>query len=113
MAAGVLELTDSNFDQTIKGSDTPVLVDFWAAWCAPCRRIAPIVEELAGEYSGRLAVAKVDIDANQQVTVQHGVQSIPTMILFHQGREVARTSGAMSAPQIVRWVRDQLSAAAA
>ena len=94
MAAGVLELTDSNFDQTIKDSQTPVLVDFWAAWCAPCRRIAPIVEELAGEFNGRLAVAQVDIDANQQVTIQHGVQSIPTLMIFKGGEMKERLIGA-------------------
>lgn len=94
MAAGVLELTDTNFDQTIKDSSTPVLVDFWAAWCAPCRRIAPIIEELASEYSGKVTVAKIDIDANQQVPMRHGVQSIPTLMIFQGGELKERLVGA-------------------
>src|SRR4051812_27219435 len=94
MAAGVMELTDTNFDQTIKDSKTPVLVDFWAAWCGPCRRVGPIVEELAKEYEGKLTVAKVDIDQNQEVTVRHGIQSIPTLMIFKDGKLQDRMIGA-------------------
>src|SRR5436305_3874717 len=93
-AAGVLELTDTNFEETIKASKIPVLVDFWAAWCGPCRRVGPIVEELAKEYEGKLTVAKVDIDQNQEVTVRHGIQSIPTLMIFKDGKLQDRMIGA-------------------
>jgi thioredoxin 1 len=93
-AVGVMELTDQNFDETIAASKTPVLVDFWAAWCGPCRRVAPIVEEIAREYDGKLTVAKVDIDQNQEVTVRYGIQSIPTLMIFKDGKMQDRLIGA-------------------
>lgn len=82
--------TDDNFDQEALKSDVPVLVDFWAAWCGPCRMIAPIVEELAEEYDGKVKVGKLDVDANQQTAIKYGVRSIPTVLLF-KGGEVAET----------------------
>lgn len=90
----VIELTDTDFEGAIKDSGVPVLVDFWAEWCGPCRRIAPIVEELALEYDGRLKVCKVDVDENQAAAGQFNVQSIPTLMIFKDGQPAERIVGA-------------------
>lgn len=81
----VLELTDSNFEEDVIKSDVPVLVDFWAEWCQPCRMLAPTIDELADEYDGKIKVGKVDTDANRQVSVDYGISAIPTVILFKGG----------------------------
>lgn len=85
-----IEITDGNFDVEVLKSDIPVLIDFWAAWCAPCRMIAPIVEELAQEYDGKVKIGKLDVDANQQTAIKYGVRSIPTVLIIKNG-EVADT----------------------
>lgn len=82
----VLELTDANFEQEVVQSDTPALVDFWAEWCMPCKMIAPIVEELATEYAGRLKVARMDTDSNRDIALKLGISAIPTLILFKGGQ---------------------------
>ncbi len=91
----VLHLTDESFDTTVNNPDVPVLVDFWADWCGPCRRIAPMIDELADEYAGRLTVAKVNIDEHKGAATQCGVQSIPTLILFKGGQIAERIVGAV------------------
>jgi len=82
----VIKMTDDNFDREIKDSSTPVLVDFSAEWCGPCKQLAPIVEELAGEYAGRIKVGHLDIDEGQQTAVRFGVMSVPTLIFFKNGK---------------------------
>lgn len=85
-----IEITDGNFETEVLQSDIPVIIDFWAAWCAPCRMIAPIMEELAQKYDGRVKVGKLDVDVNQQTAIRYGVRSIPTVLIIKNG-EVAET----------------------
>jgi thioredoxin 1 len=91
--SNVSPVTDAEFDQTVLKSDEPVLVDFWAEWCSPCRMIAPIVEDIAGEFDGKAKVLKMDIDANPQTPMSLGIMSIPTVILFKGGLAVERQVG--------------------
>ena len=91
-----LEITDSNFEETVLKSDKPVLVDFWAAWCGPCRMVGPIIDELSEEYEGKAVVRKVDIDSNQQYAAQFGVRNIPTVLVFKNGELVDRKVGVSS-----------------
>jgi thioredoxin 1 len=94
MAGNVSEVTDNNFQAEVLESDVPVLVDFWAPWCGPCRMVAPVVEEIAAEKAGQLKVSKRNTDENQQTAIQYNVLSIPTLIVFKNGQEVKRVTGA-------------------
>ncbi len=96
-----LEFTDSNFEQEVLNADVPVLVDFWAVWCGPCRLIAPIVEELSTEYAGKLKVGKLDVDNNPNVAASFGIRSIPTLLLFKDGKIVEQLVGAVPKQDIV------------
>jgi len=96
-----VEITDANFEQEVIKSDIPVLIDFWAVWCGPCKAIAPIMTELAAEYDGKLKVGKLDIDNNQEVSVKYGIRSIPTLLLFKDGKIVDQIVGAVPKAQIV------------
>ena len=89
-------VTDQDFQQQVLNSKQPVLVDFWAEWCAPCRALGPIIESLAGEYDGKVKIAKLDVDANQQVATQFGIRSIPTVIVFNKGEIVDTLIGVRS-----------------
>lgn len=89
----VLELTDSNFEAEVINSDVPVLVDFWAEWCMPCRMLAPTIDELASTYKGKAKVGKVDTDSNRDVSVKYGISAIPTILLFKNGQVVKKFVG--------------------
>ncbi|MBT8377889.1 MAG: thioredoxin [Ignavibacteria bacterium] len=96
-----VEITDDNFESEVLKSDTPVLIDFWAVWCGPCKIIAPIVEELAQEYDGKIKVGKLDVDSNQQTSIKYGVRSIPTLLLFKDGNVKETIIGAVPKKLIV------------
>ncbi|MBK6767520.1 MAG: thioredoxin [Ardenticatenales bacterium] len=102
-------VTDADFEAEVLKSDMPVLVDFWAEWCGPCKMLGPVVEEIAGETVGQLKVAKLDIDENQQASFQFGVRSIPTLILFKNGREAERLVGYMPKERILAKLEPHLT----
>ncbi len=96
----IVYLNDSNFEQEVLKSKMPVLVDFWAEWCAPCRMIAPIIDDLASEYDGKIKIAKVDVDKSDKITSQYAVSSIPTLIVFKKGEAMEKVIGAVSKNKI-------------
>ena len=103
-----VELDEARFDAYLTKNDLPVLVDFWAAWCGPCRMMAPAFAHAASQLAPRVLLAKLNTDEAQETAARYGIRSIPTMILFHQGREVARHSGAVGTAEIVRWTQSHL-----
>ena len=102
-------ITDDNFESEVLKSTEPVLIDFWATWCGPCKMIAPIVEELAGEYQGKAKIGKLDVDENQQTSIKYGVRSIPTILIFKDGKLKDTIIGAVPKPQIVSKLNAALS----
>ena len=103
-----IELTNDNFEQEVLKSDIPVLVDFWAEWCGPCRMIAPVVDELAGEYSGKLKVGKINVDNSQQTAATYGIRSIPTLLLFKGGEVVNQMVGVQPKDKIAEAINKVL-----
>ncbi|HSL25499.1 MAG TPA: thioredoxin [Acidimicrobiia bacterium] len=108
MGANTVTLTDANFNDTISG-ETPILVDFWAAWCGPCRLIAPILEEMATEYQGKISIGKLNVDENPRISANYDVMSIPTLILFKDGVEKKRIIGARPKHNLVGELTEYLS----
>ena len=102
-----IDLTAANFDRFIARAGLPVLVDFWADWCGPCKMMAPIFQQVAAEMRTRVRFAKVETEAHPQVSMRHHIKGIPSLLLFRNGSEVARTSGAMEAPALKRWLASQ------
>ncbi len=102
MSDRITTLSDATFDEHVKAADTPVLVDFWAEWCGPCKMIAPVLEEISEEQAGKISVAKLNIDDNLDITRRYEVMSIPTMILFSEGEIKARIVGARGKAQLLQ-----------
>ena len=102
MSGSITTLSDASFDEHVKASEVPVLVDFWAEWCGPCKMIAPILEEIASEHAGSLSIAKLNIDDNLDITRRFDVMSIPTLILFKDGEPAVRIVGAKGKGQLVQ-----------
>jgi len=102
MADNISTYTDATFDEEVGSASEPVLVDFWAEWCGPCKMVAPILDEIAGEQAGKLRIAKLNVDDNPNVARRYGVMSIPTMIVFRDGQEAARVIGAKGKSQLLQ-----------
>ena len=108
MAGDTIAVTDATFEDEVIQADTPVVVDFWAEWCGPCKAIAPTLEEIAGDYGDRLKVVKVDVDENHQSATQYGIRSIPSLLLFKDGAEVDRIIGALPRQQLMEKIDSHL-----
>ena len=108
MSDQIVYTSDANFDNDVLKSTVPVLVDYWAEWCGPCKMIAPILDEIAKDYGGKLKIAKVNVDENQQITQKYGIRSIPTLILFKDGNVQAQKVGAMSKSQLAAFIETNL-----
>ena len=103
-----VDVTDSSFQEVVLNSDKPVIVDFWAAWCGPCRIIGPILEQIGAEYEGKAVVAKVDVDVNQQVSMEYGIRNIPTVLIFKNGEIVDKFVGVAPKEAIAEKLEAQL-----
>ena len=104
-----VEFTDGNFEAEVLQSDQPVLVDFWAEWCGPCRMIGPVVEEMAGEYEGKAKIGKVNVDLNPNVSVKYGIRSIPALLIFKDGQVVDQIVGAVPKTHLSKQLDAQLN----
>jgi thioredoxin 1 len=100
----IVHVSDDTFEAKVLQASRPVLVDFWAEWCGPCKAIAPILDQIAIDFQDRIDIAKVDVEGSQSTAMKYGIRSIPTLMLFRDGREVARQAGAMDAASLRRWL---------
>lgn len=106
MSEQIVHVSDATFDEEVLNSNTPVLVDFWAEWCGPCKMIAPVLDEIADEYNGKLKICKVDVDANPEIPQKFGIRGIPTLIVFKDGNVEATKVGALSKTQLTEFVQE-------
>ena len=107
--SGPITVSDTDFEETVLNSELPVLVDFWADWCMPCKMIAPIVEELSQEYEGKVGFAKVDVDSNPRTAMNYGIRSIPTLLIFKEGKPVEQIVGAVPKGALVKKIDSALA----
>ncbi len=108
MSANITHVSDASFDADVLKSDTPVLVDFWAEWCGPCKMIAPVLEEVAVSHAGKIKIAKVDVDDNREIAAKYGIRGIPTLMIFKNGELAAQKVGALSKAQLTAFVDSQV-----
>jgi thioredoxin 1 len=106
MSDQIVHVSDATFDAEVLNSNVPVLVDFWAEWCGPCKMIAPVLDEIASDYSGKLKVCKVDVDANPEIPQKFGIRGIPTLIMFKDGNAEATKVGALSKTQLADFIQE-------
>jgi thioredoxin 1 len=104
MSDTIIQLTDANFEQDVLKADRPVIVDFWAEWCGPCKMIAPILEEVAKEYSDKITIGKLNVDQNAETAPKYGIRGIPTLLLFKDGNVAATKVGALSKTQLIEFI---------
>jgi len=104
----VVTLTDDNFEKEVTSSEIPVLVDYWATWCGPCKMVGPLVEEIASEYGQRLKVGKIDVDSNQDLALEQNVRSIPTLLIFKEGKVVAQHVGSLPKNKLTEFIEPHL-----
>jgi len=108
MNEAIIQVTDSSFEDDVLKAEGPVLVDFWAAWCGPCKMIAPVLDQLADDYNGQLTICKMDVDGNKETPAKYGVRGIPTLMMFKGGTMEAQTVGALSKPDLDTFIKSNL-----
>jgi thioredoxin 1 len=105
----ILQVNSTNWEREVIGSDKPVFVDFWAEWCGPCRMVGPVVEQIAQSYSDKIKVVKLNVDENQDIAMKYGIQSIPSLLIFKNGKEINRTIGAAPKDAYIKFINDSIS----